>query len=903
MGLRPVRLLADHKGRGASCATAEGPMTGQSRCPECGAPLDPRDVESKRCANCLLGLALGASGKDDVPVDDSAAAAAGSLEAGSAVGPYRIGRQLGEGGMGIVYLAEQTAPVRRTVALKVIKRGMDTRQVVARFEAERQALALMDHPSIARVFDAGETDDGRPYFAMEHIEGRPITAYCDEQQLGTRERLALFIRVCHGVQHAHHKGVIHRDVKPSNVLVTTHDGKPVPKIIDFGVAKAIEQPLTERTLFTEMGVMIGTPEYMSPEQAEVNPLDVDTRTDVYSLGVLLYELLSGALPFDARELRSAAFHEILRKIREDRPSKPSARVSELGDDASGSAMRRRSDPATLRRLLTGDLDVITMKALEKERERRYGSPAELAGDIERHLNHEPVAARPPSAAYLLRKLVSRHKLATAFVLTVLVLLAGSTVWLSILYRSSQANLSRAVAAEADAEREAETATHVSDFLIGVFEVSDPSESRGNAVTARELLDGAAERIATELGDEPKMQATLMGTMGNVYESLGLYDQSKRLLEGALELRKAHGSERSPEAAIAMVDLATVLTQQGHFDQSEPLALQALEIQEEMLEPDALAIATTVEVLGSGYWRRGEHAKALPLWTRCLEIREKQLPPDAPEVAQALNNLGNLYMAMGKLEDAEPLFLRSLEIRQRVLGPDHPALAAPTNNLGDLYKRLGRYDEAEQQLLRSLAILEKGYGPDHPYVAYALNNLGLVYRRVERADEAVPLLERALRIRENALPSGHRLIPATLDNLGLACHDAARWEESAAAYERALDLWEAVVGRDHPRYANVLNNYGLLLTDMGRMSESERRLLEAAEIWERVLEPGHPQLAFALHNLAGLYAKTGREAEAEPLYRRALEIREAALRPDDPLTIATRERLEELLGGSIQEEAP
>jgi WD40 repeat protein len=328
------------------------------------------------------------------------------------IGPYRILGLLGAGGMGEVYLAEQSRPLRRRVAVKIIKRGMDTEQVIARFESERQALALMNHPNIARVFDAGE-QDGRPYFVMEYVPGIPITEYCDRQRLTTRERLALFAIVCHAVQHAHQKGIIHRDLKPSNVLVSVQDGQPVPKVIDFGVAKAIDQRLTERTLFTQHGLLVGTPEYMSPEQAEMTGLDVDTRTDVYSLGVLLYELLVGALPFDAQALRRAGFDEMRRMIREDDPVKPSTRVSSLGEKGAEIAKRRQTDLKSLGRQLRGDLEWITLKALEKDRTRRYSTASEFAGDIERHLAGDPVLAGPPGIAYRTQKLVLKHRRAAA----------------------------------------------------------------------------------------------------------------------------------------------------------------------------------------------------------------------------------------------------------------------------------------------------------------------------------------------------------------------------------------------------------------------------------------------------------------------------------------------------------
>ncbi|HET6372683.1 MAG TPA: serine/threonine-protein kinase, partial [Candidatus Polarisedimenticolia bacterium] len=448
----------------------------------------------------------------------------------TAIGPYRILQKLGEGGMGIVYVAEQSEPVRRRVALKVIKQGMDTAKVIARFEAERQALALMDHPAIATIYDAGTTPDGRPYFVMEHVQGVPITEHCDRLKLTNKERLELFLQVCEGVQHAHQKAVIHRDLKPSNVLVSVQDGRPVVKIIDFGVAKAVSQRLTERTLYTELGVMIGTPEYMSPEQAEMTGQDVDTRTDVFSLGVMLYELLVGALPFDSRELRQAGFDEIRRRIREVDPPKPSARLSTMGDRSTESAKCRGTEPRALRREIQGDLDWITMRALEKDRARRYGSPSDLGEDIRRHLRDQPVLARAPSTGYRAGKFVRRHRLGVAAASVMVVSLAAGAV-------ASAVGLVRARRAEEQARQEAQAKGQVADFLKDLFKVSNPSEARGNSITARELLDKAAGTIDVQLVDQPEVRAELDSIMGRVYESLGLYVPAESLTSKALQIRK------------------------------------------------------------------------------------------------------------------------------------------------------------------------------------------------------------------------------------------------------------------------------------------------------------------------------------------------------------------------------
>ncbi|MEM9408224.1 MAG: serine/threonine-protein kinase, partial [Acidobacteriota bacterium] len=386
------------------------------------------------------------------------------------IGPYRLIQRIGSGGMGEVWEAEQSEPIQRRVAIKLLRFGLQTRQILARFETERQALALMDHPTIAKVFDAGTAWDGRPYFVMELIQGAPINEYCDRRRLGTRERLELFRKVCDGVQHAHQKAIIHRDLKPSNVLVAEQGDQPEPKIIDFGIAKATAQRLTERTLFTELGQIVGTPEYMSPEQAVGGGEDVDTRSDVYSLGVLLYELLTGSLPFESKELREGGYDEIRRRIREDEPPRPSTRVSGLGETATAVANRRSTQSGQLVRRLRGDLDWITMKALEKDRRRRYGSPADLGADVDRHLDSLPVQAGPPSAAYRATKFVRRHRFGVAFAAVVGVLLMALGV--------STIVQSRQVAAERDrANLEDEAAREVTEFLVGLFEEVDPSRSR------------------------------------------------------------------------------------------------------------------------------------------------------------------------------------------------------------------------------------------------------------------------------------------------------------------------------------------------------------------------------------------------------------------------------------------
>src|SRR5271165_2815164 len=441
----------------------------------------------------------------DDPDSDLEQQAAAALGAGQLFAQrFLLIRKLGEGGMGQVWLAEQTAPVRRPVALKLIRAGMYDEAVMQRFQAERQSLAIMEHPCIAKVFDAGSTPQGQPYFVMEYVPGFPITEYCDQKKLKIRDRLELFIQACEGVQHAHQKAIIHRDLKPANILVIEVDGKPTPRIIDFGLAKATTPLVEGESLFTQLGHFVGTPGYMSPEQADPNVQDIDTRTDVYSLGAVLYVLLTGLQPFENKRRQKEPLDEFLRKLREEEPPRPSTKVSTDRDTSAATAEARGTEPRHLVSLLRGDLDWIAMKALEKDRTRRYGSPSDLAVDIRRYLDHEPVLARPASAGYRLRKYVRRHRVAVSVATGLVLLLAA--------FSALQAAQLRRITSERDrANRERDRATRITDFMTGMFKVSDPNEARGNSVTAREILDKASGDIDAGLAKDPELQARLMYT--------------------------------------------------------------------------------------------------------------------------------------------------------------------------------------------------------------------------------------------------------------------------------------------------------------------------------------------------------------------------------------------------------
>jgi len=813
---------------------------------------------------------------------------------GDQIGPYRLVRKIGEGGMGLVYEAEQHSPVRRRVALKVIRWGMDTEQVIARFETERQALALMDHPAIARVFDAGSTERGRPYFVMEYVPGLPITEYCDRERHSTRQRLRLLQHVCEGVQHAHQKGVIHRDLKPSNVLVQTVDGRPTPKIIDFGVAKATRERLTERSLFTELGMLVGTPEYMSPEQADPATADVDTRADVYSLGVLLYELLIGVRPFDSRELRGVAFDEMRRRIMEDEPSRPSTRLRTLGDSSGESAARRRTDPRSLAREVRGDLDWIVMKSLEKDRERRYGSPAELAGDIGRHLTHLPVLAGPPSATYRAKKFVRRHRVgvsvAVLLVLALLLGVSGTTVGIVRARRAEE----QARLAEQKQREEAETARAVSGFLKNLFKVSDPGQSRGETVTARELLERGREKIADELADQPVVLAELMHTIGDVYESLGLYEEARELFEEALELRRSHLGKTHPDVAETLNKLGWQAYRLGDYPECRRLNEEALRIREAAFGPDDFRIAETLSDLASVATATGDDSTARSLYERALAIWETNHGPDSLQVALGLNNLGLLAWNTGEYPEARRSYERSLAIREGRLEAPHPDLVQSFQNLGNLAGDMGENEASREYLERALKMGEKLYGPDNVAVARILHNLGITLDDLGETATARSYVERALEIRQEQLGSRHSSVGSSLAMLASMDNEAGDHERARQQSVLAIEIMEQAHGLEHRRVATVLNYHAAALAGLGQTQAALASAERALRIFESSVGIRHHSTLHSMNKVGELRVATGDFDAGIELLRRSLKIREERGDSAEELT-STLESLAKALG--------
>jgi eukaryotic-like serine/threonine-protein kinase len=716
------------------------------------------------------------------------------------LGPYRIVQVLGEGAMGLVYEAEETGSVRRRVALKVIRAGLNSKEVIARFEAERQTLALMNHPGIARVLNAGTTEAGQPFFAMELVRGLPITEYCDAHRSSIKRRLELFTAVCQAVQHAHQKGVIHRDLKPSNILVADQDDTPQPKIIDFGIAKALGPQLTEKTLLTQWGQAIGTPAYMSPEQAESSGVDVDTRADIYSLGVVLYEVLVGRLPVDPSEIGIHTFFVRL-KLRETNPPLPSARLLTVGRDGPAIAAARGTTPASLRAEVRGDIDWIVMKALEPDRSRRYATTIALAADIQHYLANEPVAARPPSTGYRIGKFVRRNRTRVAAAAIASAAVLAGAVFSAFAWRR--------------AAREATAAREVTDFLVNLFSVSDPGEARGGKVTAREILDKGALRIRRDLAAEPLLQGRLMGTMGRVYQSLGLYPSADSLLKDALRVREREFGANDTSVATTLAALGDVARARGDFADAERYYDRALAIQEKAIGPRSAAVATTLAGLASVRIEQGRNVEAESICVRVLAIDERARGPDDPQTARDLMRLALVYWGEQRLPEAEPLMRRALAIQQRALGADHPDVAATHNNLGVLYETLGRYGDALAEYEITLASFEKTLGPDHPDVAAVLNNLGETYWKMGRFAEAEPPFRRALAIKERTLAPGHPGIAVTLNGLAGLLRDEGRYGEAAPLYRRALEIRVRALGEKNPDTEETRRDYAELIKREGR----------------------------------------------------------------------------------------
>jgi eukaryotic-like serine/threonine-protein kinase len=721
--------------------------------------------------------------------------------AGDHIGPYKLVGLIGEGGFGSVYLAEQQAPVRRRVAIKIIKLGMDTRSVIARFEQERQALAVMQHPNIAKVLDAGATDAGRPYFVMELVRGDPITRYCEQNRLTINDRLALFTQVCQAVQHAHSKGVIHRDIKPSNVLVTTEDGRPMARIIDFGIAKATTHRFTEKTVFTRPGQFIGTPEYMSPEQSEGH-FDLDTRTDIYSLGVLLYELLTGLTPFDARRLHAAPYAELLRIIREDDPPRPSTRLGQLTDTLPDVAARRGVEPRALTGMLRGDLDWIVMRALEKDRSRRYETASSFAADIQRYLAGEPVEAAPPRTMYRLWKFVSRHRCTVLAALIVAAALLMGVIGIGVGLHQALEQRDKAIAAgalanarladvekarvEADealarAEKNAKIARAVTQFFA--HDVLDVKPVPGGAPepTVRQLLDAVPAKIDRYFKSDPAVEGIIRERVGQLYRRLGEMDRCREYLEAAVPLLESGLGPDHKETLFAVQRLGELNMDFARFDRAAELFDRAYHGRTRAYGPEDSWTMSSLKRRGHARVMTGAVEEGLRDLTDVLTHHLDKEGEESRNATLTVLDMCDAYLHVGRVEEARTMSSRSLDIILDRQGPLAGLEWGARIRLGAACRTLGRYDEALAQVQKVIEITEQIYPPTHPEFIKIRLEHGRILAALGRNELARTELETAYSLAATVFGAG-----------SAACHDAASSLESLerlAGNLAAAALWQ------------------------------------------------------------------------------------------------------------------
>ena len=790
---------------------------------------------------------------------------------------YRIVRELGEGGFGIVYEAAEDGPIRRSVALKVLKPGMDSRAIVARFGAERQALALMDHPGIARVFEAGAEENDRPYFAMELVRGPTITEYCDAHRLTVETRLNLFASVCDATHHAHTKGVVHRDIKPGNILVEEHEGSPRPKVIDFGIAKAIDSPLTDQTLITTEGMVFGTPEYMAPEQAAQRSADVDTRTDIYSLGVVLYQLLTSSLPFDRQTLLAEGLDSLRAVLGGIEPPRPSARLeSMLGSEnqraAQDAAAARRTDARSLVRRLRGDLDWVTMRCLEKDPSRRYASAAALADDVRRHLAHDVVLAGPPSVRYRVSKTLRRHR--GAF------LAGGAFAALLIAATATAATLALGQwRARRLAEHETMIASALDRILTeDVIGAADPTTSSRYDMTLREALEEVGAMLPERFAEDPLARARVQVTIGRSLRGLGANPEAERQFGLAYQSRLSllgPGAEGTLEAA---VELSGAMLAQGRVGDALPLLETTLADAEAALGPAAEITLDAANNLASTLQRAGRFAEAAALFEEVIRRRTAAGHRRSIDMAPVLNNYASVLGRLGRHAEAEPVARESVEIRARVYGPDDPRTITGVNTLAVILQKLGRLDEAAELQTRVLEVRRARLPAGSPAIGTALNNLAQLRREQDRPAEAIPLLEEALTIeRQDPGRDAGRVLMLS-GTLGLCYLDTGRGDLAEPLLRDTLEQARRAFGADNWILGMHLTDYGWCLLDAGRAAESVPLFEEALGIFSRRLPPGHPRTVQVLQHLARAADATGDPEGAQAWRARLAEVGAPARTP-------------------------
>ena len=799
----------------------------------------------------------------------SPASAPSSSEVGEAlrsIGPYRLVRELGTGGMGQVWLAEQSEPVSRMVALKLIRSGFFNSEITQRFLAERQSLALMNHPAIAKVFDGGTTAAGQPYLVMEYVDGSPITEYCDRVHLPIKDRLRLFQQVCEGVQHAHQKAIIHRDIKPSNILVTEVDGKPVPRIIDFGIAKPMSQGENARTQFTQIGSMVGTLGYMSPEQADSSGEDIDTRSDVYSLGVVLYELLVGTLPLNVNKL---TFSEVLRLLREVDATRPSTGLRQMSD-AAAVAERRSTDVASLSRQLRGDADAIALKALEKHRNRRYATPAELSADVERFLRDEPVLAHAPSFTYSAGKYLRRHKVGVIVAAAAILLLAGFAVAQTWQLRNVR--------------RERDRADRIAAFMKDMFKVSNPIESRGNTITAREILDRSASQVEKEAGLDASVRSQLMEVMAETYMGLGLYDRARTLAERTVALQSTDFGGENPGTLASMSLLGTVLYNEGRDPEAETLLRKTIDAQTRVLGPQDPATLDTEDTLATVLVHRAKFKEAETLERSVIARETRKGASENPALYQSMSTLATALRGENRFDEAEKVYRQLLESERRNLGADHPNTLSAMQRLAWMLHLEGRVDDSESLFRQTLAAQRRVLGNDHPATAVTLSQLATTLEEgTPRIAEAETLFREALAIQLRAAGPDSFATTRSQEGLANVLTDEKRFAEAEPVLRQILATRQKILGPDHTDVLLTQYNLANVLWNEQKLTEADLLARKTLDQQLRTLNPDDLDIPITYGLLGRILLSENQPQQAEEFARKAFDMQLRLLGPQHPRT--------------------
>ena len=854
---------------------------------------------------------------------------------------YQILELIAEGGMGSVWRANQTAPLRRQVAIKVIKRAIADKEVIARFEAERQALAMMEHSNIAKVLAAGTTIDDQPYFVMEYVEGVPITKYCDEHRFSISERLELFVPVCKAVQHAHQKGILHRDLKPSNVLVAIEDGKPVPKVIDFGLAKAIEHTnkLSDESIYTGYGKIVGTVQYMSPEQAELNESDVDTRTDIYSLGVMLYEMLTGSTPLDKETVIRNPLLKILELIRNYEPEKPSDRLSSSVGTISTISEQRKITPAKLKQILHGELDWVVMKALNNDRSRRYEAAIAFAEDVERYLNEQPVVARPPSTLYSIQKFARRNRMGVIAACVIALTLIGGVVATTLaMFRAQRAEelaesreitersarikaeqetlakekaLKEKQAALEQEKKQKEYAEAVADFVEYDFLALTSVEGQERAqflgaglttglakdTTLRQLLDRAALLLDERKNLDPIIESRLLLVIGNSYRANGDAERAVPFLERALELRKAALPENHRGILISINNLANACLFAGDHAKALPLFRKSLQLTKAKLGKNHRDTITCENSLAFCFLQIGQFSSAIQLFEETLDLSRSNLGNDHHETLIVMNNLATSYQRAGRLNEAISLFEDTLTLSKAKLGDGHLITLINMNDLAVGLLNAGRPNEAIELLKKTLELTKSKLGEEHPQTLTVMNNLSSSYRDTYQLKKAIELQEMTLKLRTDVLGQSNPETLISMGNLARCYHANGELDNALVLYEQTLRLTKKHLGDNHPNTLIAMNNLAVLYADIGEATKATELNETAFVVTKSKFGVDHPEAITCLNNLALAYADAEQYGISVPLLKQSLELNKEKFGPDHPNTLMSMNNL-----GTVYSEA-